>query len=77
MANQISKQAILEFLNERLERATHSCKFENQYTEFNKGKAWILENLVYHIEKGRFDLPSIDEVVRAQVAEHNKELEKH
>jgi hypothetical protein len=55
MANQISKQAILEFLKERLDRAKHSSKFKNQYTEFNEGKAWILENLVSHIERGLFD----------------------
>ena len=55
MANQISKEELIEYLKERLESAKHSSTFKNQYTEFNEGKAWILENLVSHIEEGRFD----------------------
>ena len=64
MANQISKQAILEFLNERFELAQISSNYDNQYTEFNKGKAWILENLINHIENGRFDYSNNDELQR-------------
>lgn len=55
MESQISKQKLVKFLNERFEVAQISSNYDNQYTEFNKGKAWILENLINHIEKGRFD----------------------
>lgn len=76
MANQISKSSILAFLNERFESAQISSNYDNQYTEFNKGKAWILENLINHIEKGRFDYS--DELeVSAQMYTNNKKFNEN
>lgn len=56
MSNQISKQAILEFLNERLdERSKNNFTTEGKYFYLNEGAVSILSSIITNIERGMFD----------------------
>jgi hypothetical protein len=56
MENQISKQAILEFLNERLdERSKNTFTTEGKYFYLNEGAMSILSSIITNIERGMFD----------------------
>jgi len=80
MANQISKQAIVDYIDNQI-----GLIYESMESSTTKGKDYqILEHqramllsLNFNIKSGMFDPPSSDEIIRAQVAELNKELEKH
>ena len=56
MANQISKQAILEFLNERLdERSKNTFTTGGKYFHLNEGAVSMLSSIITNIEMGMFD----------------------
>lgn len=56
MANQISKQAILKFLNERLEERSNKVQTtKGKYFYLNEGATTLLHSLIINIEAGRFD----------------------
>ena len=56
MANQISKQSILSFLNDRLEeRSNRNQTTKGKYFYLNEGATTLLDSLILNIEAGRFD----------------------
>ena len=66
MANQISKQAILEFLNERYEERSknRNQSTEGKYFYLNDGAITFINSLILNIEAGRFDENISDELKR-------------
>jgi hypothetical protein len=56
MANQISKEAILSFLNERLDsRKSNTYDSANRYFYNNQGSMDTIEAIIGNIERGMFD----------------------
>ena len=57
MANQISKQAIQSFLNERYEERSknRNQSTEGKYFYLNDGAITFINSLILNIEAGRFD----------------------